>query len=91
MSLSLRALTLALIFSGLFQSLLTAQDGYSQEDYLTDFLLLGPFDGRNIEIDYMASVGGEAGLQPRAGETVKTDSEKNLAWERYSTGMKTID
>ena len=91
MSLSLRALALALIFSGLFQSLLPAQDGYSQEDYLTDFLVLGPFDGRNIEIDYLAAVGGEAGLQPRADETVKIDSAKNLAWKRYSTGLTTID
>ena len=91
MSLSLRALALALIFSGLFQSLLPAQDGHSQEDYLTDFLVLGPFDGRNIEIDYLAAVGGEAGLQPRAGETVKIDSAKNLAWKRYSTGLTTID
>ncbi len=91
MPLSLRALALALIFSGLFQSLLPAQDGYSQEDYLTDFLVLGPFDGRNIEIDHLGTPGEEAGIQPREGDTLKTDNGKNLAWKRYRAGLTTID
>ena len=57
MFLSLRAISLSLIFSGLFQTLLPAQaEEYSPEEYLRDYLILGPIETSDFETDFSDEV-----------------------------------
>jgi len=61
------------------------------DEYLTEWLLLGPFDGTDLEQDYLASVGGEANIQPKEADTITTTDGKTLTWKRYASSTDTVN
>ncbi|MBC8230583.1 hypothetical protein H8E77_13630, partial [bacterium] len=61
------------------------------DEYLTEWLLLGPFDGTDLEQDYLASVGGEADVQPKEDNTITTTDGKMLSWKRYASSTDTVN
>ena len=50
--------------------------------YIKAWLLLGPFFPKDLEKDFLASVGGEADVNPKEGDTVTTADGKTLIWKR---------
>ena len=61
------------------------------DNFIKDWLILGPFSVRNIDQDYLASVGGEANAAPKEGDTVKTAQGKILTWTRYQSPDDAVD
>jgi len=51
--------------------------------YVKEWLVLGPFFPDELETDFFASVGGEANIDPKAGDKVITAQGRTLTWERY--------
>ncbi|MEW6303257.1 MAG: response regulator [Verrucomicrobiota bacterium] len=50
--------------------------------YVRDWLVLGPFPGRDLEIDFLSDAGGEAQVRPKEGDTVRTKDGRRLVWTR---------
>ena len=40
--------------------------------YITDWLILGPFKGQDLETDFLSASGGEAVADPKEGDTVRS-------------------
>ena len=55
----------------------TAQVNQIDGGFIKDWLILGLFSGRNIDQDYLESVGGEANANPEIGNTAKTTDDKS--------------
>ena len=60
-------------------------------EYIKEWLVLGPFFPNDLEIDFLADVGGETKIEPKEGDTVKTADGKTLMWKRYSSKSDIID
>ena len=54
-------------------------------EYIKEWLVLGPFFPDDLDTDFLASVGGEANVNPKEGDTVTTTDGQPLAWKRYTT------
>ena len=91
MFLSLRAISLALIFSGLFQALLPAQGEHSTDNYLKDFLVVGHFSSSGINEPIFGPEVNEANLSPKEGDTISTADGKTHAWKRFLTESPVLD
>ena len=89
--LPLRTLALALVFTGLFQSLLNAQGEYSTDDYLKDFLVVGHFSSSNINEPVFGPEVNEGDLSPKEGDTINTADGKAHTWKRYRTESPVLD
>ncbi|MBI4663147.1 MAG: hypothetical protein HY735_30435, partial [Verrucomicrobia bacterium] len=50
--------------------------------FVREWLVLGPFPGRDLETDFLASVGGEANIRPKEGDTVTRSDGTQLTWTR---------
>ena len=61
----------------------TAQVNQIDGNFIKDWLILGPFSGRNIDQDYLESVGGEANMNPEVGDNIKTVQGKILTWNLH--------
>jgi ligand-binding sensor domain-containing protein len=59
--------------------------------YLTEWLILGPFSGKDLERDFLADVGGEANICPKEGDAVITPDGKRLIWRRYVSQEDFVD
>ena len=59
--------------------------------FVREWLVLGPFPSRDLEVDFLASVGGEANVRPKEGDTVSTKDRKQLVWTRLKSGHDIID
>lgn len=59
--------------------------------YIREWLILGPFEGKDLEQDFLASVSGEARVSPKEGDTVTTEDGRTLTWKRYRSGDNWID
>ena len=58
-------------------------------EYIKEWLVLGPFFPDNLDTDFLAGVGGEANVQPKEGSAVTTADGKTLTWKRHkSKGSK---
>ncbi len=60
-------------------------------EYIKEWLVLGPFFPNALDKDFLASVGGEAKVHPKAGDTVTTTDGKSLTWKRYTSKGNIID
>ena len=58
--------------------------------FMKEWLILSPFSGNDIGQDYLASVGGEANVAPKAGDTVKTAQSKTLTWSLYRSSENVL-
>ena len=52
-------------------------------EYIKEWLIIGPFFPANLETDFLDDAGGEANLRPREGDTVVTSDGRLLTWQRY--------
>jgi serine phosphatase RsbU (regulator of sigma subunit)/ligand-binding sensor domain-containing protein len=70
--------------------------GYAQThqidgQYMTDWLILGPFEGIDLQHDYLADYGGESKIEPKAGDSVQTRDGQTLMWTRHQSDKSLID
>ena len=59
-------------------------------EYITKWLVLGPFFPDDLETDFLADVGGEANIEPKEGDTFITADRKTLKWKRYESRSEII-
>ena len=59
--------------------------------FIRGWLILGPFSGRDIDQDYLESIGGEANVTPKIGDTVKTTQGETLTWNLYQSQGDIVD
>ncbi|MBC8233364.1 hypothetical protein H8E77_27770, partial [bacterium] len=52
-------------------------------EYIKEWLIIGPFLPADLDADFLADVGGEANIRPREGDTVITSDDRLLTWHRY--------
>ena len=82
---SILILNLIILFMFIPTGHALAQTHTVDGEYIKEWLLLRPFDGINLEQDHLVSVGGEANVQPKGGDTITTASGKTLSWKRYAS------
>jgi len=52
-------------------------------EYITEWLVLGPFFPDDLDRDFLADAGGEASACPEEGGAVITEDGRTLTWKRY--------
>ncbi len=52
-------------------------------EFITEWLLLGPFSPNDLDKDFLTSVGGEANIHPKEDDTVITALQDTLRWKHY--------
>ena len=60
-------------------------------EYITEYLILGPFFPDVLSTDFLADIGGEANIEPKEGDTVATPDGKHLTWQRYESRTDVIN
>jgi len=89
-----------LLFTYLLLSLLCASDIYAQNsapvhavdgECIKEWLVIGPFFPDDWGTDFLASVGGEANIIPEPGDTVSTEDERVLSWQKYTSETNVIN
>ena len=68
----------------------TAQVNQIDGNFIKDWLILGSFSGRNIDQDYLKNVDGEANMNPKVGDTIKTAQGGTLTWSLYRSRILSI-
>lgn len=63
----------------------------SGSEYIREWLILGPLFPNQLGTDFLASVGGEAGIEPREGEDFTTADKRKMVWKRYKSGDNVIN
>ncbi|MDQ1327583.1 MAG: hypothetical protein QG641_866, partial [Candidatus Poribacteria bacterium] len=80
-------IALLMMFLWLCISAAFAQEGQVvfplNDDYIKEWLVIGPFYPDNIKTDFLANIGGEENIQPKEGDIVTTSDGKTLDWKRY--------
>ncbi|MEW6159810.1 MAG: two-component regulator propeller domain-containing protein [Verrucomicrobiota bacterium] len=59
--------------------------------FVREWLVLGPFPGRNLDIDFLADAGGEANVRPKEGDRVRTKDGKEFVWTRLRSNHDVVD
>jgi ligand-binding sensor domain-containing protein len=54
-----------------------------RDEYIREWLVLGPFLPKDLDIDFLADAGGEANIEPKEGDTVTTSDGEILTWKRH--------
>ncbi|MCG9134319.1 SpoIIE family protein phosphatase [Candidatus Poribacteria bacterium] len=76
-----------LVFFSLYVPVTHAQDSIPTHSvdgtFIKEWLVLGPFFPEDLETDFLASVNGEASVNPKPGDTVTTAEGKTLTWTVY--------
>ena len=76
-----------LVFLSLYVTVAHAQDSVPTHPvdgtFIKEWLVLGPFFPEDLETDFLASVNGEASVNPKPGDTVTTAEGKTLTWTVY--------
>ena len=57
------------------------------DDYIREWLVLGPFFPDDLETDLLTDMGGD----PREGDAVTTSDGRRLTWEKYNCKSQVID
>jgi len=61
------------------------------DEYITEWLVIGPFFPDDLEMDFLAHVGGEAKVQPKPGDTIITQDGTALTWKHYKSKADIIN
>ncbi|MDE0401094.1 MAG: carboxypeptidase regulatory-like domain-containing protein, partial [Candidatus Poribacteria bacterium] len=76
-----------LVFFSLYVTVAHAQDNVPTHPvdgtFIKEWLVLGPFFPEDLETDFLASINGEASVNPKPGDTVTTAEGKTLTWTVY--------
>ena len=60
-------------------------------EYVKEWLVLGPFLSNNLQRDFLADAGGEANIEPKAGDFIITEPGDTLFWKRYKSNQSVVD
>nr|MBC8230609.1 hypothetical protein [bacterium] len=60
-------------------------------EYIKEWLVLGPFLPDNLEMDFLADIGGEVNIESQEGDTVTTVQGDTLTWKRYTTESNSVN
>jgi serine phosphatase RsbU (regulator of sigma subunit) len=60
-------------------------------EYITEWLVLGPFFPNDLEKDYLVFAGGEANIDPKEGDTVVTAMGDTLTWKHHQINGRVVD
>ena len=60
-------------------------------EYIREWLVLGPFFPGDLKTDFLANAGGEGNIKPQDGDVIKITEAKELTWRRYKTKGYSID
>ena len=60
-------------------------------EFITKWLLLGPFSTNDLEQDFLVPSGGEAQIVPKEGDVVVTSAGDTLRWQRYHSSQPIVD
>ena len=80
-----------LLVSFLVSPYIQSQVHFINGRYMTEWLILGPIPGINLEEDYLASVNGESKIEPKVGDSFKTKDEIKLTWKRHQSAHRLVD
>jgi ligand-binding sensor domain-containing protein len=58
------------------------------DQYITDWLVLGPFFPRDLDRDFLADSGGETNIYPKEGDKVIDSDGRKLTWKRVQSVVK---
>jgi len=61
------------------------------DEYIREWLVLGPFFPDDLDTDFLADMGGEANIEPKEGDIVTTADGTTLTWKRYKSKTDIID
>jgi ligand-binding sensor domain-containing protein/serine phosphatase RsbU (regulator of sigma subunit) len=61
------------------------------DEYIKEWLVLGPFFPNDLEMDFLADVGGEANIRPYEGMSLKAPDGKSRNWKRYKSESDLIN
>jgi len=61
------------------------------DEYITEWLILGPFFPGKLDTDFLANIGGEASVRPKAGDAVKIQDGTTLVWKYYKSKTDIIN
>jgi signal transduction histidine kinase/ligand-binding sensor domain-containing protein len=50
--------------------------------FLREWLVLGPFPSKEMNIDFLAQAGGEANVRPKEGDSITASDGRRLTWTR---------
>lgn len=50
--------------------------------FVREWLVLGPFPAKGLEMDFLAGAGGESNVRPKEGDTVTRSDGTRLTWSR---------
>jgi len=60
-------------------------------EYISEWLVLGPFFPNDLDKDFLVDVGGEANIKPKDGETVVIAQGDTLTWKLHQTNRHIVD
>jgi serine phosphatase RsbU (regulator of sigma subunit) len=60
-------------------------------EYITEWLVLGPFFPDDLEKDFLVHAGGEAIIEPKDGDTIVTAQGDTLTWKRHKTNRGIVN
>jgi len=60
-------------------------------EYIKEWLVLGPFPSNEIDTDFLCLAGGEENVTPQAGDTIVTPQGASFVWQRYQTKNNIVD
>lgn len=59
--------------------------------FVREWLVLGPFPSRDMDVDLLADVGGEANIRPKEGDTVIRSDGTRLIWTRLRSEFDLVN
>jgi len=61
------------------------------DEYIREWLVLGPFFPDDLDTDFLVDVGGEANIEPKEDDIVTTADGTTLTWKRYKSKTDIIE
>jgi hypothetical protein len=61
------------------------------DEYIREWLMLGPFFPDDLEGDSLVHIGGEASIEPGEGDSVTTADGRTLVWKRHESKGNVVD
>jgi serine phosphatase RsbU (regulator of sigma subunit) len=61
------------------------------DEYVTEWLVLGPLFPDSLEKDFLAAGGGELNIEPKEGESIITIEGDTLRWKHFRSKQQIVD
>jgi len=80
-----------LLFSAAYAGKSETQTYSMNGNYISDWLILGPFHPRDLEKDFLIDSGGESESCPQEGDWLVTESGDTLRWYKHKSKSVIVD